>query len=386
MLALGKVPSRLWRKGSVLSSGCRVSILRPYSAKQDNNEIVLERMRNIGISAHIDSGKTTLTERILFYTGRIGAIHEVKGKDGVGATMDSMELERQRGITIQSAATYTMWKDHNINIIDTPGHVDFTIEVERSLRVLDGAILVLCAVGGVQSQSMTVNRQMRRYGVPCLAFVNKLDRMGGDAFKVLGQLRSKLGHHAALLQFAMGKESDVRGIVDICNDRAIYFDGEFGEIVRYDEVPAEFRAQRTDLHSELVEYLANADETIGEMFLEEKTPTTADIHAAIRRATLARKFTPVLVGTALKNKGVQPLLDAVIDYLPNPSQIDNFAIDANKTTEDENGELAPAKLKMNPERSAKFPFVGLAFKLEQGEHRYTLLVRRPNSNLLQSFN
>ncbi len=277
-----------------------------------NNDISLQRMRNIGISAHIDSGKTTLTERILYYTGRISAIHEVKGKDGVGATMDSMELERQRGITIQSAATYTIWKDHNVNIIDTPGHVDFTIEVERSLRVLDGAVLVLCAVGGVQSQSMTVDRQMKRYGVPCLAFVNKLDRMGGDAFKVLSQLRSKLQHHAALVQFPMGKESDFHGIVDILNDRAIYFDGNFGVDVRYDEVPSEHRTQRADLHHELVEHLVNADDIIGEMFLEEKTPSDADVKAAIRRATLARKFTPVYVGSALKNKGVQPLLDGVI--------------------------------------------------------------------------
>ena len=260
--------------------------VRAMSANANtDDEITLDKMRNIGISAHIDSGKTTLTERILFYTGRISAIHEVRGKDGVGATMDSMELERQRGITIQSAATYTMWQDNNINIIDTPGHVDFTIEVERSLRVLDGAILVLCGVGGVQSQSMTVNRQMKRYGVPCLAFINKLDRMGGDPFRVLGQLRSKLGHHAAMLNFPMGKESNFHGIVDVCNERAIYFDGEFGENVRHDEVPQEYRVQRDDLHHELVEHLANADDTIGELFLEEKTPTDSDIKAAIRRAT-----------------------------------------------------------------------------------------------------
>lgn len=210
---------------------------------------------------------------------------------------------RQRGITIQSAATYTMWNDHNINIIDTPGHVDFTIEVERSLRVLDGAVLVLCAVGGVQSQSMTVNRQMKRYEVPCIAFVNKLDRMGGDAFKVLSQLRKKLNHHAAMLQIPMGKESKFNGIVDICNDRAIYFDGPCGEQIRYDEVPSDYRAQRLELHDELVEHLVNADDILGDMFLEEKTPTHADIQAAIRRATLARKFTPVMVGSALKNKG-----------------------------------------------------------------------------------
>lgn len=334
------------------------------SAKDDT--LPVEKLRNIGISAHIDSGKTTLTERILYYTGRIQAIHEVKGKDGVGATMDSMELERQRGITIQSAATYTMWNDHNINIIDTPGHVDFTIEVERSLRVLDGAVLVLCSVGGVQSQSMTVNRQMKRYGVPCLAFINKLDRMGGDAFKVLTQLRSKLGHHAALLQFPMGKESNFGGIVDICANRAIYFDGSFGDQIRYEEVPAEHRSQRDDLHAELVEHLVNADDALGEMFLEEKTPTDDDIQGAIRRSTIARKFTPVLVGSALKNKGVQPLLDAVIDYLPNPTQVDNFALDASKQANDGEEEVA-VKVKMDPERSNKHPFVGLAFKLEQGK-------------------
>ena len=333
----------------------------------NDTEIPVERMRNIGISAHIDSGKTTLTERILFYTGRIQAIHEVKGKDGVGATMDSMELERQRGITIQSAATYTMWKDHNINIIDTPGHVDFTIEVERSLRVLDAAILVLCSVGGVQSQSMTVNRQMRRYEVPCLAFVNKLDRLGGDAYKVLSQLRSKLGHHAALLQMPIGKESDFSGIIDICRNRAMYFDGPFGDKIRLDEVPAEYRAQRDDLHAELVEHLVNSDDVIGDIFLDEKTPTDEDIQAAIRRATLSRKFTPVLVGSALKNKGVQPLLDAVLDYLPNPTQVPNYALDSTKTVTNEEGEEIATKIRMDPERSDKNPFVGLAFKLEQGE-------------------
>ena len=363
------------------------------NSKDKGIEIPVERMRNIGISAHIDSGKTTLTERILFYTGRIQAIHEVKGKDGVGATMDSMELERQRGITIQSAATYTMWKDHNINIIDTPGHVDFTIEVERSLRVLDAAILVLCSVGGVQSQSMTVNRQMRRYQVPCLAFVNKLDRMGGDAFKVLSQLRNKLGHHAALLQIPMGKESDFHGIIDICRNRALYFDGPFGDQIRYEEVPTHYRSQRDDLHAELVEHLVNADDIIGDMFLEEKTPTDEDIQAAIRRATLSRKFTPVMVGSALKNKGVQPLLDAVLvsfglkffhvflslfvhkvfffiffqNYLPNPTQVPNYALDSSKMVTNEEGDEAPVKVLMDPERSDKNPFVGLAFKLEQGK-------------------
>ena len=349
----------------------------PIVQKDENEskDIAVEKIRNIGISAHIDSGKTTLTERILYYTGRIDAIHEVKGKDGVGATMDSMELERQRGITIQSAATYTLWNNHNINIIDTPGHVDFTIEVERSLRVLDGAILVLCAVGGVQSQSMTVNRQMKRYEVPCIAFINKLDRMGGNPFKVLDQLRSKLKHNAALLQLPMGKESNLKGLVDIARNKALYFDGDFGETVRYDEVPKEFRQQRDDYYHELIEYLANSDDYLGELFLEEKEPTESDVQGAIRRATLARKFTPVMMGTALKNKGVQPLLDGVVDYLPNPTQVENYAIDSSQTKVDENGDDILTKIRMDPERSNKYPFVGLGFKLEQGKFGQLTYVR-----------
>lgn len=330
--------------------------------KSDVSTLPLEKMRNIGISAHIDSGKTTLTERILFYTGRIDQMHEVKGKDGVGATMDSMELERQRGITIQSAATYTMWGDTNINIIDTPGHVDFTIEVERSLRVLDGAVLVLCAVGGVQSQTMTVDRQMKRYNVPAIAFINKLDRTGGNPYRVLEQLRGKLKHNAAFLQLPIGKDSDTKGLVDLIQERSIYFDGPAGDIIRYDEIPADMRAHATDARAELVEYLANADEEIGEIFLMEETPTTEDIIKALRRATIARRFTPVMMGTALKNKGVQPLLDAVVDYLPNPSEVTNYA---NKFTKDEDAE--PEKLVMSFERSNKDPFVALAFKLEQGK-------------------
>ena len=339
------------------------SFNRNASTSTSTPEVLdLGKMRNIGISAHIDSGKTTLTERVLYYTGRIEAIHEVKGKDGVGATMDSMELERQRGITIQSAATYTMWGDHNINIIDTPGHVDFTIEVERALRVLDGAVLVLCAVGGVQSQTMTVDRQMKRYQVPAIAFINKLDRMGANPRRVLGQLRAKLKHNAAFLQLPIGTESETKGLVDLVNERAIYFRGAFGEEIIYEDIPTEMRAESTDSRSELVEYLANADEEIGEMFLMEENPSNADIHAAIRRATLARTFTPVMMGTALKNKGVQPLLDAVVDFLPNPSQVENFAL---KNTNKDDAE--PTKVLMDPDRSSKKPFVGLAFKLEQGK-------------------
>ncbi|XP_022834128.1 elongation factor G, mitochondrial [Spodoptera litura] len=318
----------------------------------------LEKIRNIGISAHIDSGKTTLTERILYYTGRIDQMHEVKGKDNVGAVMDSMELERQRGITIQSAATYTIWKDHNINIIDTPGHVDFTVEVERALRVLDGAVLVLCAVGGVQSQTLTVNRQMKRYTVPCLAFINKLDRMGANPYRVVKQMRSKMNHNAAFVQLPIGLEKECQGILDLIEERAIYFDGDYGESIRYDEVPKDNRAEVQERRHELIEHLSNVDETLGELFLEEKTPTVADIKQAVRRTTLKRSFTPVLVGTALKNKGVQPLLDSVLEYLPNPGEVENTAM----LNEDKEGE--GQTIVLDPSRNDKKPFVGLAFKLE----------------------
>uniref|UniRef100_A0A8D3DRI1 Elongation factor G, mitochondrial n=1 Tax=Scophthalmus maximus TaxID=52904 RepID=A0A8D3DRI1_SCOMX len=293
-----------------------------------------ESIRNIGISAHIDSGKTTLTERVLFYTGRIAAIHEVKGKDGVGATMDSMELERQRGITIQSAATYTVWKGHNINIIDTPGHVDFTIEVERALRVLDGAVLVLCAVGGVQCQTLTVNRQMKRYNVPFLTFINKLDRMGSNPSRALLQLRTKLNHNAAFVNIPIGLEGNMRGIIDLVQEQSIYFEGPFGIkiIICCIKVSCPFVV----------------------------------FQAAIRRATVQRLFSPVLVGTALKNKGVQPLLDAVLDYLPNPTEVKNYAI----LNDDQS-----SKLQMDPTRDASNPFVGLAFKLEAGRFGQLTYVR-----------
>ncbi|NWY66246.1 EFGM factor, partial [Erithacus rubecula] len=328
-----------------------------------------ERIRNIGISAHIDSGKTTLTERILFYTGRIAQMHEVKGKDGVGAVMDSMELERQRGITIQSAATYTMWKDTNINIIDTPGHVDFTIEVERSLRVLDGAILVLCAVGGVQCQTITVNRQMKRYNVPFLTFINKLDRMGSNPARAVQQLRSKLKHNAAFVQIPIGLEGNFKGIIDLIEEKAIYFDGELGQTLRLEEIPAELRAEAAERRRELIECVANADELLGELFLEEKIPTAAQLKLAIRRATLQKSFTPVLVGSALKNKGVQPLLDAVLEYLPNPSEVENYALLNQGDSQDQ------TKFLLNSARDDSQPFIGLAFKLEAGRFGQLTYVR-----------
>ncbi|NXO44491.1 EFGM factor, partial [Locustella ochotensis] len=328
-----------------------------------------ERIRNIGISAHIDSGKTTLTERILFYTGRIAQMHEVKGKDGVGAVMDSMELERQRGITIQSAATYTMWKDTNINIIDTPGHVDFTIEVERSLRVLDGAILVLCAVGGVQCQTITVNRQMKRYNVPFLTFINKLDRMGSNPARAVQQLRSKLKHNAAFVQIPIGLEGNFKGIIDLIEEKAIYFDGALGQTLRLEEIPAELRAEAAERRRELIECVANADELLGELFLEEKIPSAAQLKLAIRRATLQKSFTPVLVGSALKNKGVQPLLDAVLEYLPNPSEVENYALLNQGDSQDQ------TKFLLNSARDDSQPFIGLAFKLEAGRFGQLTYVR-----------
>ncbi|KAM9378510.1 elongation factor G, mitochondrial [Phaethornis superciliosus] len=344
-------------------------LLRSSCRKCSSGVLPNERIRNIGISAHIDSGKTTLTERILFYTGRIAQMHEVRGKDGVGAVMDSMELERQRGITIQSAATYTMWKDTNINIIDTPGHVDFTIEVERSLRVLDGAILVLCAVGGVQCQTVTVNRQMKRYNVPFLTFINKLDRLGSSPDRAVQQLRSKLKHNAAFVQIPIGLEGNFKGIIDLIEERAIYFDGSLGETLRYAEIPAEFRAEAAERRRELIECVADSDEQLGEMFLEEKIPTVAELKLAIRRATLKKSFTPVLVGSALKNKGVQPLLDAVLEYLPNPSEVENYAILNQGDSEDN------TKFLLNPSRDNSQPFIGLAFKLEAGRFGQLTYIR-----------
>ena len=317
----------------------------------------LQRARNIGISAHIDSGKTTLTERILFYTGRIHAIHEVRGKDGVGAKMDSMELEREKGITIKSAATNVFWKDIIINIIDTPGHVDFTIEVERSLRVLDGAILVLCGVSGVQSQSITVDRQMRRYHVPRIAFINKLDRSGANPFRVLGALREKLRHNAVMLQIPIGLEDKLVGIIDLVKMKAFYNEGEDGENVVEKEIPADFLDQAKEYRHELIGKAADFDDIVGEKFLNEEEPTEAELKEAIRKGCLTLQLTPVFCGSAYKNRGVQKMLDGVADYLPNPTQVSNEALNLDKNEE-----------KVQIIVDEKQPFVGYAFKLEDGRY------------------
>ena len=317
----------------------------------------LTKVRNIGISAHIDSGKTTLSERILFYTGMIHKIEEVKGKSGVGATMDSMDLEREKGITIQSAATFCIWKDFNINLIDTPGHVDFTIEVERALRVLDGAILVLCAVSGVQSQSITVDRQMKRYGVPRLAFINKMDRAGANPFRVTQMLRDKLHHNAHLVNYPIGAEDNFKGIVDLLSLKAHYFEGANGENIRVEDCPPELLDKCKQARLELVAALGDFDDNIAEKYLEEKEVTEAEIIPALRKACMSLNFTPVFVGSAFKNKGVQLLLDGVGRYLPNPMEVVNKALDQKN-----------AEAEVILQSDAKKPFVGLAFKLEDGRY------------------
>ncbi|KAG8847694.1 Elongation factor G, mitochondrial [Tulasnella sp. 330] len=340
----------------------------PSYALTDKDHARLLHQRNIGISAHIDSGKTTLTERVLYYTGRIRDIHEVRGKDAVGAKMDSMELEREKGITIQSAATFCDWnatmpttgekQRHAINIIDTPGHVDFTIEVERALRVLDGAILVLCAVSGVQSQTITVDRQMRRYNVPRISFINKMDRAGANPYRIVNQIRNKLRIPAALTQIPIGVESDFRGVVDLVRWKAVYNEGVKGvDVVETDVIPADVLENATAKRAELIEQLADVDDELADLFLNELPITTSDLVNAIRRSTVARKFSPVFIGSAIKNTGVQPLLDGVCAYLPTPAEAQVTAIDTTKPISAPQVPLTPA---------AEAPFIGLAFKLEEG--------------------
>jgi elongation factor G len=341
----------------------------------------LSKVRNIGISAHIDSGKTTLTERILYYTARIHAIHEVKGKDGVGAKMDSMELERERGITIQSAATFCQWPpgekskgvmpvpgtpikaQHHINIIDTPGHVDFTIEVERSLRVLDGAIMVLCGVAGVQSQSYTVDRQMRRYKVPRIAFVNKLDRTGANPYRVRDQLRDKLKLHPVMIQMPIGLEDKLEGVVDLIEMVAFRFYGDNGETIERGPIPPELMEQADKLRHEMLDNLSLVSDELTEAILEDKV-TPELLRKSLREATIALKCTPVMCGSALGNKGVQLLLDGVCAYLPEPRDVENVALDLSKNEE-------PLILESNPDQ----PLVMLAFKLEDGRYGQLTYVR-----------
>ncbi len=318
----------------------------------------LKFTRNIGIAAHIDAGKTTTTERILYYSGvnhKIGEVH-----DGA-STMDWMVQEAERGITITSAATTVPWKyrgqNYHINIIDTPGHVDFTIEVERALRVLDGGVLVLCGVSGVQSQSLTVDRQMKRYNVPRLAFINKLDRQGSNPWNVIKQLRDQLKLNAAAVQIPIGLEAVHEGVIDLIEQRSIIFEGEKGENIVYGEIPEDMKDQVAEKRLELIERLADADDEIAELFLMEEIPDVDTLKAAMRRQTIACKFVPVFMGSAFKNKGVQPLLDGVIDYLPQPSEKENFALDRNNNEE-------PVRVS----GSSDDPLLALAFKLDETQY------------------
>ncbi len=333
---------------------------------------IIQKVRNIGISAHIDSGKTTLTERFLYLTKKIHRIHEVKGKDGIGATMDSMELEKERGITIASAATYCQWKDHEINIIDTPGHVDFTIEVERALRVLDGAILVLCSVGGVQSQSITVDQQMKRYQVPCIAFINKCDRNGADPFRVIDQLKEKLNHNAVAIQIPIGLEADLDGIIDLISMKAIYFDGEFGDIIRTDEIPNSLLETAIEKREELVDAASIFSDELTEAAIEEVEIPDQLLLDAIRQGTLKRELTPVVMGSAYKNKGIQLILDAATQFLPSPMEVDNVALNI-----DDNE--APFTLTGKKED----PLVALAFKLEDGQYGQLTYIRVYQGKLMK---
>ena len=355
MACAGVCVPQVWRAQCAPGATRQQHLRRAFSVTRTNpsDQSYLKTMRNIGISAHIDSGKTTLTERILYYTGRIHEIHEVRGKDGVGAKMDSMDLEREKGITIQSAATFCKWKDTEINIIDTPGHVDFTIEVERALRVLDAAVLVVCAVGGVQSQTNTVDRQMKRYKVPRIAFINKMDRMGSDPWRIVGQLREKLQLNAGAIQIPIGIEDKLEGLVDLISMKSATFHGEKGEEVRWGEIPADLADEAKEKRAEMIELLANVDDAIGEKFLLEEEITEAEMIAGMRRATIANTFVPVMMGSAYKNRGVQLLLDRVQDILPDPTEVSNTALDLSNNE-------AEVVVKCDSDE----PLVALAFKLQ----------------------
>ena len=310
----------------------------------------LEKVRNIGIMAHIDAGKTTTSERILFYTGRVHRLGETH--EG-GATMDWMVQEQERGITITSAATTCQWNGHRINIIDTPGHVDFTVEVERSLRVLDGAVSVFCAKGGVEPQSETVWRQANKYGVPRMAYVNKMDIMGADFYRVVDMMKERLGANAVPIQLPIGKEADFRGIVDLVRMRAeVYYD-DLGKDVRDEEIPADMMEMAEEYRQQLIEAVAESDEELMEKFFEGEDLTEEEIMAAIRKATINCTMNPVLCGTSYRNKGVQPLLDAVVAYMPSPVDIPAIkGVDANDP-----------EVEIERKPSDSEPFSALAFKI-----------------------
>ena len=334
----------------------------------------LTKVRNIGIMAHIDAGKTTTTERILFYTGityKIGEVHEG------GATMDWMEQEQERGITITSAATTCWWKDHQINIIDTPGHVDFTVEVERSLRVLDGAVAVFDGVAGVEPQTMTVWRQANKYAVPRMCFVNKLDRTGADFFRCVDMMVERLNSTPAVLQLPIGAESDFLGVVDLVGMRALTWRGEtaMGEDYEIEEIPAELAEKAAEYREKLVETIAEADDDIMEVYLEEgdvfDVPT---LEAAIRRATLADKVNPVMCGTAFKNKGVQPLLDAVVKFLPSPLDVESIV----------GHDVKDEEVEVTRKPSENEPFSGLVFKIASDPHLGKLFYLRVYSGRVEA--
>jgi len=334
-------------------------------------KVALNMQRNIGIMAHIDAGKTTTTERILFYTGinyKIGEVH-----DGA-ATMDWMEQERERGITITSATTQCFWKDYRINIIDTPGHVDFTIEVERSLKVLDGACAVFCAVGGVEPQSETVWRQADKYKVPRIAFVNKMDRTGADFFHVVEQLKTRLGAKALVLQLPIGAEDKFQGVVDLVKMKAVIWNGEeLGASFQEEEIPADMLEQAEEYRTKLIETVAESDDSLMEKYFEGEELTTEEIKAALRKGTINIDFIPVLCGTAFKNKGVQPLLDAVVEYMPSP-----LDVPAIRGINPETGEEEPRPSDDNA------PFSALAFKIMTDPYMGQLTYFRVYSGKLEA--
>ncbi len=333
--------------------------------------VALEKTRNIGIMAHIDAGKTTTTERILYYTGinyKIGEVH-----DGT-ATMDWMVQEQERGITITSAATTCFWRDHRVNIIDTPGHVDFTIEVERSLRVLDGAVAVFCSVGGVEPQTETVWRQADKYGVPRLAFINKMDRVGADFFRVVQMIETRLGARPAVMQLPIGAEDRFAGIIDLITMKAVIWEDEsLGAKFHEEEIPADLKEQAGEYREKLLEAAADADEALMEKYLDGKPISEAEMRAAIRKATLALKIVPVVCGTAFRNKGVQPMLDAVVDYMPSPVDIPPIK-----------GVIAGTDKPDERPPSDSAPFSALAFKIMTDPFVGTLTFFRVYSGSISS--